>query len=63
MGSPRQISSVVNDPLGLLALPDDVHWQRSTRHGPQPGMNSNESSLGATIAANTIGLALLTDYA
>jgi hypothetical protein len=59
MGSPRQKSSLVNDPLGLLALPDDVHWRCSTRHGPQPGINGTESSSGATIAANTIGGALV----
>jgi hypothetical protein len=55
MGSPRQKCSLVNDPLGLLALPDDAHWWCSTRHGPQPGINGTESSSGATIAANTIG--------
>jgi hypothetical protein len=56
MGSPRQKSSLVNDPLGLLALPmTSIGSARLAGHGPQPGIYGTESSLEATIAANTIG--------
>jgi hypothetical protein len=56
MGSPRQKSSLVNDPLGLLALPmTSIGSARLAGHGPQSGIDGTESSLGAAIAANTIG--------
>ena len=60
MGSPRQKSSLVHDPLGLLALPmTSLGSDRLAGHGPQPGINSTKSSLGATIAVNTIRAALV----
>jgi hypothetical protein len=60
MGSPRQKSSLVHDPLGLLALPmTSLGSDRLAGHGPQSGINSTKSSLGATIAANRIGEALV----
>ena len=58
MGSPRQTSSLVHDPLGLLALP-----MKSTGRAwpdevdPPPGINSTQS-LGMAIATKTIGAAL-----
>ena len=59
MGS-AQKSSLVNDPLGLLALPmASIGSAQLAGHGPQPGINGTESSLGATIAANTLGGALV----
>jgi hypothetical protein len=36
-----------------------IGCDRLAGHGPQPGINSTKSSLGATIAANTIGEALV----
>lgn len=60
MGSSRRKSSLVNDPLGLLALPmTSIGSARLAGHGPQPGIDGTEPSLEATIAANTIGGALV----
>ena len=58
MGSPRQTSSLVHDPLGLLALPMESTgraWPDEV--DPQPGINSTQS-LGMAIATKTIGAAL-----
>ena len=45
MGSPRQNSSLVHDPLGLLALP-----MTTTDDGPRPGTH-NAKSLGMVLTA------------
>ena len=58
MGSPRQTSSLVHDPLGLLALPmTSTGRARPDEVDPQPGINSTQS-LGMVIATKTIGASL-----
>jgi hypothetical protein len=65
MGKTRQRSSLVHDPLGLLALPiASIDRDRPADDGPQPGTNTSklldaEEGLGMAIAAKTIGGALV----
>ena len=58
MGSPRQVSSLVHDPLGLLALPMTPPGHDPPDDGPRPGADNAKSS-GMAIAAKTLGGALL----
>jgi len=59
MGSLRQTSSLVHDPLGLLALPmTSTGRDRPDEEGPRPGIDGAKSS-GMAIAAKTLGGALI----
>src|SRR5215813_5249326 len=59
MGSLRQTSSLVHDPLGLLALPMTSTGQdRPDEDGPRPGIEGAKSS-GMAIAAKTLAAALI----
>jgi len=64
MRKARQISPLVHDPLGLLALPiESIGRDRPADDGPQPGTNAKlldvEERLGMANAAQTIGGALV----
>ena len=59
MGSPRKVSSLVHDPLGLLALPmTPPGHDPPDDDGTRPGAENAKSS-GMAIAAKTLGGALL----
>jgi len=59
MGSPKQNSSLVHDPLGLLAMPmTSICRDQASADGLRPGTHSAKSS-GMTIAAKTVGAALV----
>jgi len=64
MRKARQISPLVHDPLGLLALPiESIGRDRPADDGPQPGTNAKlldaEERLGVANAAQIIGGALV----
>ena len=58
MGSLRRTSSLVHDPLGLLALPMTPMAGDHSDDGPQIGTEGGEPS-GMPIAAKTIGGAMV----